>query len=106
MVDRLEGLRGHVTATIKDATHLLARLKSLDQAFQSLQPRLAAMTAGERDAYVARLCGYDEALPERLRDLVESLADVLAGLTTTDGGKAWLQHRTAQLEAGETAEAA
>jgi hypothetical protein len=106
MVDRLEGLREHVTATIQHATDLLDRLQSLDQAFQPLQPRLAAMTAAERDAYVARLCGYDEALPERLGDLVESLADLLAGLTTTDGGKAWLHQHTARLEAGEPAEAA
>jgi hypothetical protein len=69
-------------------------------------PGLATMTAGERKAYVARLCGHDETLPARLRDLVESLADLLAGLTSTDGGKAWLQQHTARLEAGDPAEAA
>jgi hypothetical protein len=34
------------------------------------------------------------------------LADLLAGLTSTDGGRAWLQQHTARLEAGDTAEAA
>jgi hypothetical protein len=55
---------------------------------------------------VARLCEYDETLPVRLHALVEGLADLLAGLTTTDGGKAWLQQHTARLEGGEPAEAA
>jgi hypothetical protein len=32
---------------------------------------------------------------------VESLADVIAGLTPTDGGRAWLDHHVARLEAGE-----
>jgi hypothetical protein len=36
-----------------------------------------------------------------LRELVEALADVIAGLTPTDGGRAWLEHHRARLEAGE-----
>jgi hypothetical protein len=105
-MDQLEPLRGLVTITIKDATTLMARLKALDAALTPLVPGLVTMTASERNAYVARLCGHDETLPGRLRDLVESLADLLAGLTSTDGGKAWLQQHMARLEAGDSAEAA
>ena len=54
-----------------------------------------------RESYVARLCGYDDALPQRLRDLIESLADIVAGLTPSDRGRAWLAHHLARLEAGE-----
>jgi hypothetical protein len=105
-MDQLEPLRDLVTIAIKDATALITRLQALDGALTTLVPGLAAMTAAERDAYVAKLCEYDETLPERLRDLVEGLADLLAGLTSTDGGQAWLQQRKARLEAGETTEAA
>lgn len=97
----LEGLRRHVERTIQHATKLLASLTSLDDALQVLLPSLATMTGAERETYVARLCGYDEALPERLRVLVESLADVIAGLTTADDGRAWLDLHLARLEAGE-----
>jgi hypothetical protein len=106
MTDQLEELRGHVTATIQNATDLLARLMSLDEALQTVQPALAEMTNDEREAYVARLCGYDARLPERLHDLVESLADLLAGLTSADGGQTWLQQHRARLADGETPEAA
>ena len=105
-MDELEPLRGLVTIAIKDATGLIARLKALDEAVATLVPGLAVMTEAERNAYVARLCEYDETLPDRLRALVEGLADLLAGLTSTDGGKAWLQQHMARLQAGETADAA
>ncbi|HEY7649112.1 MAG TPA: hypothetical protein VID04_08925 [Methylomirabilota bacterium] len=105
-MDQLEPLRGLVTIAIKDATALLARLKALDEALATLVPPLAVMTTAERNAYVARLCEYDETLPDRLRGLVEGLADLLAGLTSTDGGRAWLLQHTARLEGGETVEAA
>ena len=101
MPDKLEGLRLHVTTTVHHATNLLRDLSSLDEALQPIMPSLADMTNAEREAFVARLCGYDQALPQRLRDLVESLADVLAGLTSTDDGRAWLQHHLARLEDGE-----
>jgi hypothetical protein len=97
----LEQLRKHVDRTIRHATDLLGALTSLDEALQVLMPSLADMTDAERAAFVARLCGYDEKLPERLRVLVESLADVIAGLTTSDGGQAWLAHHLARLEAGD-----
>jgi hypothetical protein len=99
--DELDRLRRHVEITVRHATNLLGALTSLDEALQVLLPSLAALTEAEREAYVARLCGYDEGLPHRLRDLVESLADVIAGLTVTDGGRAWLDHHLARLEAGE-----
>jgi len=97
----VERLHQHVDLTIRHATKLLGALTSLDEALQVLLPSLAAMTETEREAYVARLCGYDDALPQRLRDLIESLADVIAGLTPTDGGRAWLDHHLARLETGE-----
>jgi hypothetical protein len=94
-------LRGHVDKTIRRATDLLASLTSLDESLQVLLPSLAAMTEAEREAYVARLCGYDETLPERLRGLVESLADMIAEVTPTDGGRAWLDHHLSRMENGE-----
>jgi hypothetical protein len=99
--DEVERLHQHVDLTIRHATNLLAGLTKLDEALQGLLPSLVDMTDAERESYVARLCGYDETLPDRLRDLVESLADVIAGLTPTDGGRAWLDHHLARLEAGE-----
>jgi hypothetical protein len=98
---RLEQLRRHVDTTIRHATDVLGDLTSLDEALQELLPSLGTMTDAQRDEYVARLCGYDADLPDRLRTLVESLADVIAGLTTSDGGRAWLDHHLARLEAGD-----
>lgn len=97
----LDRLRDHVEKTVAHATDLLGTLTSLDEALAVLLPSIGSLTEAEREAYVARLCGYDEALPQRLRDLVESLADVIAGLTPTDGGRAWLEHHLSRLEAGE-----
>jgi hypothetical protein len=97
----LDRVRKHVEATIRHATDLLGALTSLDESVQIMLPSLAKMTEAEREAYVAHLCGYDAALPERLRNLVESLADIIAGLTPTDGARAWLAHHLARLEAGE-----
>jgi hypothetical protein len=97
----LEGLRAHVGATVRHATNLLDSLTSLDEALQLLMPALGKLTEAEREQFVARLCGYDADLPARLRTLIGSLADVIAGLTTTDGGRAWLTHHLARLEAGD-----
>jgi hypothetical protein len=106
MADPVDRMRAHVTATILHATKLLADLKGFDEALLTLKPALNRMTNDEREGYVARLCGYDEQLPERLTNLVESLADLLAGLTTADAGRAWLEQHTARLENNETIEAA
>ncbi|HEV8614297.1 MAG TPA: hypothetical protein VGU22_02285 [Methylomirabilota bacterium] len=99
--DRLERLRAQLTATINRGTDLIADLKSVDDWLQLVMPSLADLPNDERERYVARLCGYDQALPDKLRELVESLADVLAGLTTADGGQAWLRHQLSKLETGE-----
>jgi hypothetical protein len=87
--------------TVGRATDLLAALTTLDETLQLLLPALGSMTDAEREAFVARLCGYDADLPARLRTLVESLADVIAGLTGADAGGAWLEHHLARLEAGD-----
>jgi hypothetical protein len=100
-VDRLERLRAQLTTTIQRGTDLIADLKSVDDWLQLVMPSLADMPNDERERYVARLCGYDEALPDKLRVLIESLADVLAGLTTADNGQAWLRHQLANLETGD-----
>jgi hypothetical protein len=99
-------LRERITATIQRGTELLDDLTSLDDWLQMLMPSLARLSESERAALVARLCGYDASLSDRLRQLIEGLADLLAGLTATDGGEAWVRQHTARLEAGEESEAA
>jgi hypothetical protein len=99
-------LRRQVTRAIEHSTDLIADLKALAGAFEALQPALAQATERERWAEVARLTGLDETAPERLETLVETLADVLAGATSADGGAAWLQHQHARLAAGDDATAA
>jgi hypothetical protein len=102
----IERLRAQVTTTIQSGTDLLADLKVLDDRLVVLLPSLSSMTEAERDQFVARLCGYDAALPERLRQLVEGLADLVAGLTATDGGAAWLRHHLDRIAAGDDEDAA
>ena len=102
-VDRL---REQVTASIHHGTELLTDLTSLDDWLQTLMPALARLPESEREAFVARLCGYDASLPDQLRALIEGLADLLAGLTASDGGEAWLRHHVTRVEAGEETEAA
>ena len=102
----LVALREHVTATIERGTGLLGDLASLDVWLQVLMPTLARLSESERAAFVARLCGYDASLSDRLRQLIEGLADLLAGLTASDGGEAWVRQHVARLEAGEETEAA
>jgi hypothetical protein len=104
--DRLEMLRTQLATTIQHGTELLADVKALDDGLQLLLPSLGDLTEAERESEVARLCGFDPDLPERLRQLVESLADVLAGLTTADGGHAWLRHQLSRLDTGEDLETA
>jgi len=102
----LERLREHVTATIDRGTDLLVDLTSLDDWLQILVPALVRLPESEREAFVARLCGYDPSLPSRIRQLIEGLADLVAGLTATDGAQAWMRHHLTRLEAGEDTEAA
>ena len=102
----LDRLRTQVTTAIQRATDLLADLTALDAGLARLLPALSKLPASERDQMVARLCGYDPELPDRLRALIEGLADVVAGLTTTDGAAAWRCHQLERLGAGEGEEAA
>jgi hypothetical protein len=99
-------LREQVTATIHRGTDLLGDLKSLDDWLKALMPTLARLPGSEREAFVARLCGYDAALPDRLHQLVEGLADLVAGLTASDGGQAWLRQHLARVESGDETDAA
>lgn len=98
----LDPLRAQVTATIQRGSELLAHLKAVDAGLERLLPSLSKLPASEREQVVARLCGYDPDLPDRLRALVEGLADVVAGLTTTDGAAAWRRHHLERLGSGET----
>jgi hypothetical protein len=102
----LDRLRGRVTATIKRGTELLTDLKAVDDDIMILLPSLSKLPASEREQMVAKLCGYDPALPERVHELIEGLADLVAGLTTTDGAAAWRRQHLERLGAGEAEEAA
>ena len=102
----LVALRERITATIQRGTDLLGDLTALDDWLQVLMPTLARLSESERALLVARLCGYDASLPDRLQQLIGGLADLLAGLTASDGGEAWVRHHVARLEAGEETEAA
>jgi hypothetical protein len=102
----LDRLRTQVTATIKRGTDLLADLKAVDEGLTIVLPSLSELPTSEREQLVARLCGYDAALPDRLRELIEGLADLVAGLTTTDGAAAWRRQHLERLSAGDAEEAA
>ena len=106
MESDLDGLRTQVTATIKRGTDLLADLKALADGLTIVLPSLSELPTSERDQLVAKVCGYDAALPDRLRELIEALADLVAGLTTTDGAAAWRRQHLERLGAGEAEEAA
>jgi hypothetical protein len=99
--DRLANVRNQLATTIRRGSDLLADLIALDEGFQLLMPSLGDFPDDERKAHLARLCGFDEALPQRLHEMVEGLADVLAGLTTSDGSEAWLRSQLSQLDPGE-----
>jgi hypothetical protein len=103
---RAEILRAHVTRAMRHSTGLIADLKALGEAVPFLVPELADTTERERWHEVARLTGLDADMPQHLAALVETLADVLAGLTSDDGGAGWLEHQRSRLEAGEDAAAA
>jgi hypothetical protein len=75
--DPIDRLRAQVTSTIRRGTDLLADLEQLD-----------------------------DRLTDRLQALVGGLADLVAGLTATDGAAAWLRHHLDRLAAGEADEAA
>src|SRR5262249_46302408 len=99
-------LREQVTATIRHGTGLLSDLKSLDDWLEALMPALSRVSESEREAFVARLCGYDASLPEQLRQLIEGLAALVGGLTTSDGAQRWVRQHVTRLESGDDSEAA
>jgi hypothetical protein len=103
---RAEILRMHVTGATRHGTELIAALQALADAFPMLAPELTNATERERWLEVARLTGLNREVPEHLSELVEALADVLAGLSSDDGGAAWLELRRARLRAGEDPAAA
>lgn len=87
--------------TIQHSTDLIADLQALARGFEGLVPELREATERERWVEVARITALDAALPDVLASVVETLADVLAGLTSSDGGQGWLEHQRARLDAGE-----
>src|SRR5262249_62020391 len=95
-----------VTATMQRRTVLRADVKSPADWLPALMPALARLPESEREALVARLCGSDPALRDRLHDLIGGLADLVAGLTASDAGQAWVRQHVARLEAGEETDAA
>lgn len=99
-------LREQVTATIRRGTGLLSDLKSLDDWLQELMPGLSRLSESERETLVARLCGYDASLPEQVRQLIEGLADLVGGLTSSDGAQRWVRQHVTRLESGDDTEAA
>jgi hypothetical protein len=101
-----EELRRHVTRAIQHSTDLIVDLQALARGFQSIVPELRDATESDRWAEVTRIIALDAALPDMLAAVVETLADVLAGLTSSDGGRGWLEHQRARLDAGEDAAAA
>jgi hypothetical protein len=98
-----EELRDQVSRVIQRTTDLIADLQTLARAFETVAPELREATASERWREVARISALDLALPEMLSNVVEALADVLAGLTSADAGGHWLAHQRARLDAGEDA---
>jgi hypothetical protein len=103
---QIEALRSEVARAVQRGSHLIADLDAVSARFPVVMPSLGELTETERWATVARLCGVDATVREQLGSLVENLADVLAGLTTTDGGAAWLEHRLASIDASDDERAA
>lgn len=95
-----------MTATIRRGTGLLSDLKSLDDGLQQLMPAISRLSESERETFVARLCGYDASLSEQIRQLIEGLADLVGGLTTSDGAQRWVRQHVTRLESGDDSEAA
>jgi hypothetical protein len=98
---RAEVVRGLATRASRHGTDLIADLQALAAAFVVVVPDLAEATEAERWVEFARITGLDPATPEHLAAVVETLADVLAGLTSDDGGAAWLRHQRERLDAGD-----
>ena len=89
----LGAFRTQLSDTIEHGAELLVGLKTLNDAFPTLLPPLEILPARERAKQVAVLCGFSPDLPADLHQLIESLADILGGLTAADGGEAWLRRQ-------------
>jgi hypothetical protein len=100
-----EILRAHILQAVEHGTALIADLKALTEAFEPMLPELGDQSETQRWTEVARLTSLDVATPDGLASLVETLADVLAGLSSSDGGEAWLAQQRARLNAGDHAAA-
>ena len=104
--ENLDTLRTQLTDTIEHGTELLVGLKALNDSFPKLLPVLADLSESERATEIAVLCGFHPLLRTYLHQLIESLADVLGGLTAADGGEAWLRRQIDTLQTpGESSEA-
>ncbi len=101
----LEALRAEVTNATLRATDLIADLRAIADRFGTLVPDFVDRTEAERWTETAKLCGIDASMPDQLAQMIECLADALAGLTTSDGGRRWLEHQRARLATGEDAAA-
>jgi hypothetical protein len=102
----VDAFRTQLTDTIRHGTTLLADLRALNDGFPTILPSLGELAKSERATQVAVLCGFNPDLPTDLHQLVESLADVLGGLTAADGGEAWLRRQMDTLQTpGESAPA-
>ena len=73
-------------------------LKALNDSFPNLLPLLEKLSERQRATEIAVLCGFNPRLPTDLHQLIESLADVLGGLTAADGGEAWLRRQVDTLQ--------
>jgi hypothetical protein len=104
--ETLDTLRTQLTDTIEHGTELLVGLKALDDSFPKILPLLAVLSERERATEIAVLCGFHPLLRTYLHQLIESLADVLAGLTAADGGEAWLRRQIDTMQTPGEANAA
>ena len=96
--ERLDAFRTQLSDTIEHGTELLVDLKALNDSFPKLLPLLANLSERQRATEIAVLCGFNPGLPTDLHQLIESLADVLGGLTAADGGEAWLRRQVDALQ--------
>jgi hypothetical protein len=94
----LDAFSTQLSDTIEHGTELLVDLKALNDSFPKLLPLLANLSERQRATEIAVLCGFNPGLPTDLHQLIESLADVLGGLTAADGGEAWLRRQVDALQ--------
>jgi uncharacterized phage infection (PIP) family protein YhgE len=89
----LDALRTQLINTILHGADLLEDLQTINDNFCTLLPTLGNLSESERATQVAVLCDFNPELSTYLQQLTESLAGVLARLTTADDGEAWLRRQ-------------